>query len=96
MYAIRSYYGGVDGPFAFASEDGGAFGGGYTYRPRQKGGALDEIGFTVHYLYNKDIPPDFPKADAEAARERMIETAAEANDDLTEKYLENGTSYNFV
>jgi elongation factor G len=37
-----------------------------------------------------DIPADMTDEAAEA-RERMIETAAEANDALTEKYLENGT-----
>jgi elongation factor G len=35
--------------------------------------------------------PDAIKAEAEAARERMVETSAEATDALTEKYLENGT-----
>ncbi len=34
------------------------------------------------------------KADAEAARERMVEAVAEANDALTEKYLETGTLSN--
>lgn len=38
------------------------FGTGYTYRPKTKGGILDEIGFTVHYLYNADFPTDFPTA----------------------------------
>jgi elongation factor G len=42
----------------------------------------------------EDAIPDDVKAEAENARERMIETAAEANDDLTEKYLENGTLTN--
>ncbi|MFN8628730.1 MAG: elongation factor G [Candidatus Binatia bacterium] len=41
-----------------------------------------------------DAIPDDVTADAEAARERMIESAAEANDELTEKYLENGTLTN--
>jgi elongation factor G len=36
------------------------------------------------------IPGDL-KAAADAARERMIEAAAEATDDMTERYLENGT-----
>lgn len=39
------------------------------------------------------IPADL-KADVDAARERMVEAAAEANDTLTEKYLENGTLTN--
>jgi elongation factor G len=38
----------------------------------------------------EDIPADM-KAEAEAAREHLIEAAAEANDDFTEKYLEEGT-----
>jgi len=37
-------------------------GGGYTFRPSHEG-FLDEMGFTVHYLYNKDIPADFPTVD---------------------------------
>jgi elongation factor G len=44
-------------------------------------------------LKEEAIPEDV-KAEAESARERMIETAAEATDDLTEKYLENGTLTN--
>lgn len=35
--------------------------------------------------------PDDLQAEAEAAREHMIELAAEANDDFTERYLEEGT-----
>ncbi len=42
----------------------------------------------------EDVIPADVKADAESARERMIESAAEANDALTEKYLENGTLTN--
>ncbi|TVS18421.1 MAG: elongation factor G [Gammaproteobacteria bacterium] len=38
----------------------------------------------------EDIPEDMV-ADCEAWRERLVEAAAEANDALTEKYLENGT-----
>lgn len=38
----------------------------------------------------EDIPAAVA-ADAAAARDRMIELAAEATDELTEKYLENGT-----
>ncbi|HEX7407093.1 MAG TPA: elongation factor G [Candidatus Binatia bacterium] len=44
-------------------------------------------------LKEEAIPADV-KADAERARERMVETTAEANDALTEKYLENGTLSN--
>jgi elongation factor G len=44
-------------------------------------------------LKEEAIPADV-KADAESARERMVETTAEANDALTEKYLENGTLSN--
>jgi elongation factor G len=36
------------------------------------------------------VPADL-KDEVEAAREQMMETAAEATDELTEKYLENGT-----
>lgn len=39
-------------------------GGGYTYRPEISGGSpdwLDEIGFTVYYLYNSDDPPILPQ-----------------------------------
>ena len=39
------------------------------------------------------IPAELAE-EAQAARERMIESAAEANDALTEKYLENGTLSN--
>jgi elongation factor G len=41
-------------------------------------------------LKEEGIPPDIAD-NAAAARERMIELAAEATDELTEKYLENGT-----
>jgi len=44
-------------------------------------------------LKEEAIPADV-QADAEAARERMIEAAAEATDALTEKYLESGTLSN--
>jgi elongation factor G len=44
-------------------------------------------------LKEEAIPADV-KADAESARERMVETTAEATDALTEKYLENGTLSN--
>ncbi|AEJ02575.1 translation elongation factor G [Nitrosomonas sp. Is79A3] len=37
----------------------------------------------------RDIPADLT-ADAQAWREKMLETAAEANEDLMNKYLENG------
>src|SRR5574337_938590 len=62
-------------------------------------GAVDLIRMRALLLQadgplKEDAVPDDVKADAEAARERMIETAAEANDELTEKYLENGTLSN--
>src|SRR5262249_13521316 len=41
-------------------------------------------------LKEDTVPADL-KDEVEAARDRMIETAAEATDTLTEKYLENGT-----
>ncbi len=44
-------------------------------------------------LKEEAIPADL-KAEVDAARERMVEAAAEANDALTEKYLENGTLSN--
>jgi len=44
-------------------------------------------------LKEEPIPAEI-KDDAESARERMVETAAEATDELTEKYLENGTLSN--
>jgi elongation factor G len=44
-------------------------------------------------LKEGDIPADL-KDEAQAAREQMIELAAEANDTLTERYLENGTLTN--
>ena len=51
------------------------------------------IGQADGSLKEEAVPEDV-KAAAEAARERMIEAAAEANDALTEKYLENGTLSN--
>ena len=51
------------------------------------------IGQADGSLKEEAIPADV-KAAAEAARERMIEAAAEANDALTEKYLEDGTLSN--
>ena len=51
------------------------------------------IGQADGSLKDDAIPSDV-KAAAEAARERMVEAAAEANDALTEKYLENGTLSN--
>ncbi len=51
------------------------------------------IGQPDGSLKDEVIPEDI-KGAAEAARERMIEAAAEANDALTEKYLENGTLSN--
>jgi elongation factor G len=44
-------------------------------------------------LKEEGIPQEL-QGEAEAARETMVETAAEANDALTEKYLENGTLSN--
>lgn len=51
------------------------------------------IGRPDGSLKEEAIPADV-QAEAEAARERMIEAAAEASDALTEKYLENGTLSN--
>ena len=51
------------------------------------------IGQADGSLKEEAVPEDV-KAAAEAARERMVEAAAEANDALTEKYLENGTLSN--
>ena len=51
------------------------------------------IGQADGSLKEEAIPADV-RAAAEAARERMIEAAAEANDALTEKYLEDGTLSN--
>jgi len=51
------------------------------------------IGQPDGSLKEEAIPADV-QIEAEAARERMIEAAAEANDALTEKYLENGTLSN--
>ena len=46
----------------------------------------DDKGATFEY---RDIPPEL-QADAEKWRENMIEAAAEANEELMEKYLEGG------
>jgi len=51
------------------------------------------IGQADGSLKEEAVPADL-RAEVEAARERMIEAAAEANDALTEKYLENGTLSN--
>jgi elongation factor G len=51
------------------------------------------IGRPDGSLKEEEIPADI-KDEAAAAREQMIELAAEANDTLTEKYLENGTLTN--
>jgi elongation factor G len=51
------------------------------------------IGQADGSLKEEAVPQDV-KAAAEAARERMIEAAAEATDALTEKYLEDGTLSN--
>ncbi len=44
----------------------------------------DSLGMKFEYI---DIPPDL-RADCEAWREKMVEVAAEASDELMEKYLE--------
>jgi len=52
-------------------------GGGYTYRPDKIGGGsgwLDEIGFTVYYLYNSDDPPGLPKVDEDGTAYRAFLT----------------------
>jgi len=46
----------------------------------------DDKGATFEY---RDVPPEL-QADAEKWRENMIEAAAEANEELMEKYLEGG------
>ncbi len=51
------------------------------------------IGQPDGSLKEDAIPADI-KAAVDAARERMVEAAAEANDALTEKYLDNGTLSN--
>src|SRR6202158_226889 len=62
-------------------------------------GVVDLIGMrafvaqTDGALKEEPVPSDL-KDEVDAARERMIELAAEANDTLTEKYLENGTLTN--
>jgi elongation factor G len=48
------------------------------------------IGQPDGTLKEEDIPADFADA-AQAARERLMETAAEVDDVLIEQYLENGT-----
>lgn len=62
-------------------------------------GVVDLLKMTAYVaqadgsLKEEAIPADV-QDDAEAARERMVEAAAEATDELTEKYLENGTLTN--
>ena len=51
------------------------------------------IGQADGSLKEEDIPAEV-RDEAHAARERMIELAAEATDELTEKYLEHGTLSN--
>jgi len=51
------------------------------------------IGQPDGSMKEESIPADVAD-EANAARERMIELAAEATDELTEKYLENGTLSN--
>ena len=62
-------------------------------------GAVDLIAMRAWMLQGdgsikEEAIPDEIKAEAESARERMVESAAEATDELTEKYLENGTLTN--
>jgi hypothetical protein len=48
-------------------------GGGYTYHPEISGGSphwLDEIGFTVYYLYNSDDPPALLQVDEDGTAYR--------------------------
>ncbi|WP_018867960.1 MULTISPECIES: elongation factor G [unclassified Thioalkalivibrio] len=49
----------------------------------------DEDNFGISFEY-KDIPDEL-KADAEKWRENMLEAAAEANEELMDKYLNEGT-----
>jgi len=48
------------------------------------------IGQADGSMKEEPIPADL-QADAQAAREKLMENAAEVNDDLLEKYLENGS-----
>ena len=69
--------------------------------PMGKGGGLKGVIDVLHdkaYLaggsgaVEKECPiPDEYKGDVDAAREKLIEAAAEGDDDLMEKYLEQGT-----
>ncbi len=63
------------GPGVFNNLSLGA-GTGYTFHPYNVGGAgiLDEIGFTVHYLYNSDDPPALPQVDDEGISARFFAT----------------------
>ncbi len=64
------------GPGVFNNLSLGA-GAGYTYRHHKTGGALsflDEIGFTVHHLYNQDDPPALPLVDEEGLAVRAFAT----------------------
>src|SRR5215470_4157058 len=62
-------------------------------------GVVDLIGMRAFLaqpdgtLKEEPVPADL-QDEVTAARERMVETAAEATDALTEKYLENGTLTN--
>lgn len=56
-------------------------------------GVVDLVGLKA-YLDDADKPQDVPpdlQDEAAAARERLVETAAESDDALVEKYLETGT-----
>ena len=48
------------------------------------------IGQSDGSLKEEDIPADLADA-AQTGRERLLEAAAETNDELLEQYLENGT-----
>jgi len=62
-------------------------------------GVVDLIGMQAIYWNEENLGmsydardiPEGMKADCEAAREQMLEAAAEANEELMEKYLEEGT-----
>ncbi len=64
------------GPGVFNNLSLGA-GTGYIYRHKKTGGSLsflDEIGFSVHHLYNQDDPPTLPAVDDEGLAVRAFTT----------------------
>ncbi len=64
------------GPGVFNNLSLGA-GAGYTYRHKKTSGSLnflDEIGFSVHHLYNQDDPPALPTVDDEGLAVRAFAT----------------------